>query len=97
MNKIILSYVVVVVVGFAAGMPAVIHAQYGGGGGMPVAAIAPVNKVGDINHDGLVDEIDFSLLMSEWSQAGKSLSADLNHDGQVDENDFSILMSNWGL
>ncbi len=51
--------------------------------------------LGDVNGDGKVDEIDFSLLMSQWGQTGSNLSADLNHDGVVDELDFAILMANW--
>jgi hypothetical protein len=50
-----------------------------------------------MNHDGTVDELDFSIMMSEWGQTGTNLSADLNKDGVVDELDFSILMANWGL
>ena len=54
-------------------------------------------KSGDINGDGGVDELDFSIMMSQWGQTGITLSADLNHDGVIDELDFSILMANWGL
>ena len=67
----------------------------GGGGGGYYIAPAVVNKVGDATGDGIVDENDFSLLMSQWGQTGTNLSADFNHDGVVDENDFSLLMSAW--
>lgn len=63
----------------------------GGGGGY----VAPATKAGDITGDGVIGENDFSVLMSQWGQAGSGLSADLNKDGVVDENDFSILMANW--
>jgi hypothetical protein len=53
-------------------------------------------KFADINCDGPVDEYDFSVMMSQWSQTGAGLSADLNHDGVVDEYDFAILMAYWG-
>jgi hypothetical protein len=53
-------------------------------------------KPGDVNGDGKVDELDLSIMMSEWGQTGTGLAGDLNHDGIVDELDFSILMANWG-
>lgn len=74
----------------------------GGGGGGGYIAPATFNA-GDINHDGTVDELDFSIMMSQWGQTGCSTTnswcsgADLNKDGAVDELDFSILMANWGL
>lgn len=52
-------------------------------------------KLGDINNDGITDETDFAMLMSQWGQTGTGLTADLNGDGVVDELDFAILMSNW--
>ena len=74
----------------------VVTSTSGGGGGGGGAV--PVNfKTGDINKDGNIDEYDFAILMSQWSQTGISLSADINHDGVVDEYDFAILMANWGL
>jgi hypothetical protein len=60
----------------------------GGGGGSSY-------RVGDINHDGHVDEYDFAIMMSEWGEIGNSLTADLNNDKIVDEYDFAILMANW--
>jgi hypothetical protein len=68
----------------------------GGGGGIVTTPTATATaKPGDANGDGVVDEIDFSLLMAQWGQTGSNLSADFNHDGTVDELDFSILMANW--
>jgi hypothetical protein len=64
----------------------------------PLSSIpTPICKFADIDCDGPIGELDFSILMSQWGQTGPLLSADLNKDGIVDELDFSILMANWGL
>lgn len=62
----------------------------------PTSAPTPAGKSGDANSDNAVDELDFSILMSQWGQIGSELSGDLNSDKIVDELDFSILMANWG-
>jgi hypothetical protein len=66
-------------------IPEVPKSQGNGSGGKP----------GDINADGVVNEMDFSVMMSQWGQTASNLSADLNKDGTVDELDFAILMANW--
>lgn len=51
----------------------------------------------DLNHDGHVDLIDFSI-MAYWyhrTLTGVGLTVDLNGDGVVDLVDFSILASHW--
>ncbi len=47
----------------------------------------------DINHDGVVDGIDLTILLSGWgaSQAG----ADINNDGTVDGTDLATLLAGW--
>jgi len=50
---------------------------------------------GDFNRDGLVDNVDLSLLTSQWLQQGTALEADLNGDGRVDFYDLAILGQNW--
>jgi len=73
----------------------------GGGGGGYIPPATP--KAGDINTDGVVDILDFSIMMSQWGQTGCSATnswcsgADLNKDGVVDEIDFSVLMADWGI
>jgi hypothetical protein len=47
----------------------------------------------DLNHDGKVNLIDFSIMLSQWGTAGTT--ADLNGDGTVNLADFSILLFNW--
>jgi len=46
----------------------------------------------DLNGDGKVNLIDFSIMLTEWGAAGK---ADLNCDGTVGLADFSILLFHW--
>ena len=86
---------------YTVSITAVVAPSTGGGGGgtssIPPVIPSVVTKLGDIDANGVVDEIDFALLMSQWSQTGTGLSADLNKDGVVDEIDFSLLMANWAV
>lgn len=47
----------------------------------------------DLNGDGSVNLVDFSILLFNWGTA--SAGADINKDGNVDLTDFSILLFNW--
>ncbi len=53
------------------------------------------DKVGnpDLNKDGRVNLIDFSILLFHWGTTDPT--ADLNFDGKVNLADFSILLYNW--
>ena len=51
-------------------------------------------KRGDLNGDGKIGVIDFSILLSKWNSS--DTQADLNQDGKVGILDFSVLLSNWG-
>lgn len=62
----------------------------------PTPSISPPPggfRNGDINRDGRVDILDFSILLSRLGT--KDAKADLNKDGIVDLQDYSILLSNW--
>jgi len=48
---------------------------------------------GDLNCDGAINLIDFSILLFNWNTA--SVEADVNKDGTVSLPDFSILLYNW--
>ncbi len=48
---------------------------------------------GDLNNDGIVNSIDWSLMNSKWLTS--DASADLNSDGIVNTVDWSIMNSNW--
>ncbi|KPJ56952.1 hypothetical protein AMJ49_03505 [Parcubacteria bacterium DG_74_2] len=53
-------------------------------------------KGADLNFDGKVDLIDFSILLYFWEQKNpKNFCADINQDGIVDLIDFSIMMYYW--
>ena len=53
----------------------------------------PKGLSADLNGDGKVNLIDFSILLFHW---GKLYApADLNRDGTVDLPDFSILLFQW--
>jgi endoglucanase len=56
---------------------------------------AGVNKVGDINHDGLVNIFDLSTLLSNYNST--TASCDLNSDGIVNIFDLSMLLTSYGL
>ncbi len=64
--------------------------------GTKINPISPDRKCGiaDINCDGRVDLVDFSILMFNWGTP-KNPAADLNQDGSVDLVDFSIMMYWW--
>jgi hypothetical protein len=47
----------------------------------------------DLNHDGKVNLIDFSILLYYWNTSNEC--ADQNHDGKVNLIDFSIMLYNW--
>jgi outer membrane protein assembly factor BamB len=51
-------------------------------------------RAGDLNGDGLVDQIDLDQLLAGWGRTDKP-PADINRDGIVDAVDLSILLSNW--
>lgn len=47
----------------------------------------------DLNKDGKVNLVDFSILLFNWK--GTDAVADINQDGIVNLTDFSIMLSNW--
>jgi cysteine-rich repeat protein len=51
----------------------------------------------DLNRDGKINLIDFSILIFWWGTAGGSSNppADINGNGRVSLEDFSILLFNW--
>jgi len=51
----------------------------------------------DINQDGHINLLDFSLLASKYGQSGAGLGrSDINNDGTVNLLDFSLLASTYG-
>ncbi len=58
-------------------------------------ATRPINT--DLNRDGKVNLVDFSILLFWWNTDGgtSNPSADINADGRVSLTDFSILLFAW--
>lgn len=57
-------------------------------------AIDPIDSlVGDLNHDGLVNGADLSMLLGSWSTS--DAESDLDGSGLVDGADLSRLLANW--
>jgi len=54
-----------------------------------------VLKTGDVNHDNIVNSLDYSTLNSKWFST--DAVSDLNQDGIVNTLDFSLLNKNWFL
>jgi hypothetical protein len=67
------------------------HTFYGVG----EAADVPINA--DLNRDGKVNLVDFSILLFWWNTSGGDSNppADINRDGKVSLTDFSIMLFNW--
>ena len=63
--------------------------------GVGQEADLPINA--DLNRDGKVNLVDFSILLFWWNTNGGDSNppADINRDGKVTLTDFSILLFNW--
>jgi hypothetical protein len=63
--------------------------------GVGEAADVPINA--DLNRDGKVNLIDFSILLFWWNSNGGDSEppADINRDGKVSLTDFSIMLFVW--
>jgi hypothetical protein len=72
-----------------------------GGGGKNPGSSKPASgapaSVSDLNQDGAVNGIDFSILLAFWKASPPFMNprADINGDGRVDSADFSILLYYW--
>lgn len=52
---------------------------------------------GDINEDGVVDDLDLLEVLFSFGDTGPGISADVNCDGAVDDNDLLLILFNFGL
>jgi hypothetical protein len=50
---------------------------------------------GDVNCDGRVNLVDFSIMAFWYKKTGVPIKVDLNNDGTVTLVDFSIMAFNW--
>ena len=52
--------------------------------------------VGDVNHDGVVNGGDLTLMSGSWKLSGQGWGqGDLNYDGIVNGNDLTLMSGNW--
>ncbi len=58
--------------------------------------VVNVYKLADINNDGSVNEIDFTLLLFNWGSIPINRMSDINGDNITDVNDFTLLLFWWG-
>lgn len=66
-------------------------------GNSAVVNVTIKNFPEDINQDGTVNLLDFSLLVSKFGQTGTGIGrSDINQDGIVNLQDFSLLVSKFG-
>ena len=63
--------------------------SYLGIGEEPTASL----KIGDLNGDGKVNLVDFSIILAHWGTSYEP--DDLNGDGKVDLPDLSIMLAHW--
>lgn len=70
-------------------------------GGIEPVVVVPPPCVGDVNHDGVVDLTDLSMVLSAYGRVfpdpGYNPNCDLNGDGVIDLTDLSIVLGNYGM
>ncbi|HDQ16670.1 MAG TPA: hypothetical protein ENN31_00940 [Candidatus Vogelbacteria bacterium] len=64
-------------------------------GTQDILAELPRGLIGDLNNDGRVNLIDFSIMAFWYRKPNPPAHVDLNNDGRVDLVDFSIMMFHW--
>ncbi len=61
--------------------------------GSPKSFTLSTTLQGDLNKDGIVNSIDWSIMNTKWLTS--DATADINKDGIVNSIDFSIMNNNW--
>lgn len=61
------------------------------------AAISTSGKVADLNNDGKVNIMDFTILSQEFMQNADQLQADINNDGKVNLMDYTLLSTDFSI
>lgn len=68
----------------------------GGGGGGGFIPTTPSTSIYDFNGDGIIDILDFNILMVNWgSTSATNAMGDTDGNGTVDIFDFNSFMINW--
>ena len=61
----------------------------------PTLYVQVSEYLGDLDDDGDVDLVDFTLFAQQWGKSSGLLIADLNVDGTVDVADLALFCENW--
>ena len=56
---------------------------------------ATLFAVVDVNDDGVIDDLDLTILATHWQMAGGHGEGDANDDGFVDDLDLTALATEW--
>lgn len=77
--------------------PLTVQSSYSASLQLFVGVDGQITRPSDLNRDGSVNLIDFSILIFWWQTAGGDSNppADINGNGKVSLEDFSILLFNW--
>jgi formylglycine-generating enzyme required for sulfatase activity len=59
---------------------------------LPVQSQCPT----DLDHNGITNGFDFTMLLATWGTDGDTYGSDLNMDGIVDAIDLNLLLTSWG-
>ena len=64
---------------------------------MSLSAVQLTDLIGDANYDGIVNELDASILADNWLLMDEATweQGDFNGDGAVNEADVTLLAANW--
>ena len=65
---------------------------------IPTGTPTPESKIGDVNGDGKVDEIDYAAVIAHFGEEGTpgEVVGDVNGDGKVDEIDYAAVIAHFG-
>jgi hypothetical protein len=56
-----------------------------------------LGRLGDINHDGVVNGVDLAIVLGAWGVCGAgTCPTDIDRDGLVNGVDLAVVLSNWG-
>ena len=64
--------------------------------GLSTSTVQAQDCMGDVTHDGTVDELDIAIVLAAWGTPDDSGGADINNDGIVNGGDFVHVIAGWG-
>jgi len=72
-------------------------AERGGLAAEKRATVTVDYKETDLNKDGYIDSLDYSLLITDWGEVTVATDADINDDGIVNSIDWSLMNKDWSI